>query len=155
MTREELIHLTLGQLSESLKTSPQNFRLEDLELGPVNGSFNGPTIIWQFKVEIQPGSYIQDPLNATRTIIVTYNKIAKQISCHIYFREVNTINSAMMPDSQATFQCCEFPILNRTYRQFMKLRKQLIQRRREKEYLDYLKKLNDIFPSTHVDEIFK
>lgn len=155
MTKEELIHITLRQLSENLKSSPENFRLEDVEFAPTIGSFPGPTIVWQFKVKIKEDTYIQDPLNATRTIIVTFNKIAKQISCLIYFREVNTLNQSVMPDTQAMIQCCELPILNRTYRQFMKIRKQLIKQRREKEFIDYMRKLNNIFPSTHEDDIFK
>lgn len=155
MTKEELIHITLKQLSESLKVSPDNFRLEDLEVGPVSGSFHGPTILWQFKVQLKEGQYIQDPHNASRTIIVTFNKLAKQLSCHIYFREINTINNAIIPESQATVQCYEFPILNRTYRQFMKIRQQLIDQRHEKEYHDYMRKLNNIFPTTHDEELFK
>ena len=155
MTKEELIHITLKQLSENLKSSPENFRLEDAELGTPTGSFPGPTIVWQFKVKVKEDTYIQDPLNATRTIIVTFNKIAKQLSCLIYFREVNTLNQSVMPDTQAMFQCSEFPILNRTYRQFMKVRQQLIKQRREKEFMDYMRKLNNIFPSTHEDDIFK
>jgi hypothetical protein len=155
VTKEELVHITLKQLAESFKSSPENFRLEDSELGPVNGSFPGPTIIWQFKVKVKENEYIQDPLNATRTIIVTFNSMAKQLSCLIYFREVNSIGSAIAPDTQATVQCCEFPILHRTYRQFRHIRKLLVTRRREKEFMDYMKKLNNIFPAIHEDELFK
>lgn len=155
MTKEELIHITLKQLSENFKSSPENFRLEDAEFGTPVGTFPGPTIVWQFKVKVKEDTYIQDPLNATRTIIVTFNKIAKQLSCLIYFREVNTLNQSIMPDTQAMIQCYEFPIINRTYRQFMKIRQQLIKQRREKEFMDYMRKLNNIFPSTHEDDIFK
>ena len=81
--------------------------------------------------------------------------MAKQLSCLIYFREVNTLNQSVMPDTQALVQCSEIPILNRTYRQFMKIRQQLIKQRREKEFIDYMRKLNNIFPSTHEDDIFK
>jgi phenylalanine-4-hydroxylase len=155
MTKEELVHLTLNQLSDNLSSSPQNFRLEDSEIAPITSGFLGPTIVWQFKVETDPGSYIQDPLNATRTIIVTYNDLTKQICCHIYFREINSFHHSCTPDSQATIQLYDFPIIHRTYRQFRKLRNRLLKRKREQEYLDYLKKLNNIFPSTHVDELFK
>lgn len=155
MTKEELVHLTLRQLSDSIKTSPENFRLEDPELGQTNGNFLGPTILWQFKVQTQPGTYIVDPLNANRTVIVTYNKVSQQISCMIYFREVNTISHAIMADSSATVQLFHIPIFNRTYRQFMNLRKILVDRKREQEYVEYLKKLNNIFPATHTDELLK
>lgn len=155
MQKEELIYLTLKQLLYSLDSSPQNFRLEDPELGSNNGHFPGPTIIWQFKCEIQPGVLIQDPLNASRTIIVTYHKLSNNISCHIYFREVNSMNSAIMADSQAVQPLHKFKIVNRNWRLFEKLRKKLIKMKREQEYIDYLKKLNNIFPSTHIDELLE
>jgi hypothetical protein len=155
VTKEELIHLTLKQLRENFESTPENFRLEDAELGIPQGTWPGPTIIWQFKVKVKEDTYIQDPLNATRTIIVTYNKIANQLTCLIYFREVNSLNNSITPDTQAMVQCCNFPILNRTYRQFMDIRKVLIKQRREKEFVDYMRKLNNIFPSTHEDDIFK
>ena len=156
MTKEELIHITLKQLKENLKSSPENFRLGDAELGTVTStSFPDPTIIWQFKVQMKEGQYIQDPLNATRTIIVTYSKMAKQLSCFIYFREINSFNQAVMPDTQAVVQCCDIPILNRTYRQFIQIRELLIKQRREKEFVDYMRKLNNIFPSVHEEELFK
>lgn len=155
MTKEELVYITLKQLSDNLKSSPENFRLEDSSLGSTSGSFPGPTIIWQFKVKTKENEYIQDPLNANRTIIVTYNVMANQLSCLIYFREVNSYSSVATPESQATIQFGYFPILNRTYRQYRSIRKLLVVRRREKEFWEYIKKLNTIFPSTHDDELFK
>jgi hypothetical protein len=155
MIKEELVHLTLKQLSESLKGSPENLRLEDTEIGPMNGNFLGPTLIWQFKVETKPGTYIQDPLNASRTVLVTYNKISNQLSCMIYFREVNSINHAIMADAHATIQLYHIPWFNRTYRQFMDIRSKLIEKKREQEYVEYLKKLSNIFPSTHIEDILK
>ena len=156
MTKEELVYITLKQLSESLKSSPDNFRLEDSELGSTTNTFpGGPAIVWQFKVQVKEGQYIQDPLNASRTIIVTYGKYSKQMACYIYFREVNNIGTIIAPETQAMIQCCEFPILNRTYRLFMNIRKQLVKQHHEKEFATYMRKLNNIFPATHEDELFK
>lgn len=155
MTKEELVYITLKQLSENLKTSPENFRLEDPELGSSVGSWPGPSIVWQFKFKVKENEYIQDPLNATRTIIVTYNKMAKQLNCMIYYREVNSLGSNYAPETQAMVQCFEIPSFNRTYREFNRVKKLLIKARREKEFLDYMKKLNNIFPSTHEDDLFK
>jgi hypothetical protein len=155
MIKEELVYLTLQQLSESLKSSPENLRLEDSAIGPMNGNFLGPTLIWQFKVETKPGTYIPDPLNASRTVLVTYNKVGNQLSCMIYFREVNSINHAMMADAHATIDLFQIPWFNRSYRKFMEIRSKLIDQKREKDYVEYLKKLNNIFPSTHIDEILK
>jgi hypothetical protein len=157
MTKEELVHITLKQLSESLKTTPENFRLEDNSISPTSASFPGPTIIWQFRVQVGEDRYIQDPLNSVKTIIVTYNKVGRQLQCYIYNREVNNLNHAIMAEAQATIVYHEFvpTYLYRTYRKFMTLRKSLLKRKLEKEYLDYMRRLNGIFPATHEDEIFK
>jgi hypothetical protein len=157
MTKEELVHITLKQLSESLVTSPDNFRLEDPSLGQTQGSFPGPTLIWQFRVQIEENKFIQDPLNSVKTIIVTYNKMAKQLQCYIYNREVNNLNHAMMAEAQVVIAYHDFvpPIFYRTYRQFISIRKTLLKRRMEKEYLDYMRRLNGIFPATHEDDLFK
>lgn len=157
MTKEELIHLTLKQLSESLKTTPENFRFEDPSMGQTNGSFPGPTIIWQFKVKLEEDRFIADPLNSVKTIIVTYNKIARQLQCYIYNREINNLNHAVMAEAQAVVTYHDYVpvLLHRTYRQFMSLRRDLLKRRNDKEYMDYMKRLNGIFPSTHEDELFK
>jgi len=157
MTKEELVHQTLKQLSESLKLTPENFRLEDPSSGVVTGSFPGPTIVWQFRVQVGEDRYVPDPLNPVKTIIVTYNSVAKQLQCYIYNREVNSLNHAMMADAQATVSYGEWfhPLFYRTYREFVMLKRRLLKRKNEKEFLDYMKRLNNIFPSTHEDDIFK
>lgn len=157
MTKEELVHITLKQLTESLKQTPENFRFEDPSISSSNGNFPGPTIIWQFRVEIEQDKFIIDPLNSVKTIIVTYNKMAKKLECYIYNREVNSLNHAMMAEAQASITYHDLiPLFfNRTYRQFMKLRKALLKRKNDKEYMDYMKRLNGIFPATHEDDIFK
>ena len=159
MTKEELVHLTLKQLSESLKTTPENFRLEDPSLGPTtsNGAFPGPTVIWQFRIKVEEDRFIPDPLNSVKTIIVTYNKLAKQLQCYIYNREVNNLNHAIMAEATAVVTYNDFlsPHLYRSYRQFMGLRNELIKKRNEKEFIDYMRRLNGIFPATHEDELFK
>lgn len=152
MTKEELVHLTLKQLTESLKLSPENFRLEDSQ--SLSGS--GPTILWQHKVQLDDNKYVSDPMNCVRTIIVSYNTVAKQLSCYIYNREVNNINLSFNADAQATINYGLMPpFIHRTYRQFSKLKKSLIDSKNEKEYLDYMRRLNNIFPATHEDDLFK
>ena len=157
MTKEELVHITIKQLIESLKTSPENFRLENPAPGLIGGSFPGPTIVWQFKYQIEDNKYIPDPLNSTKTIIVTYNTTARQLSCHIYNREVNNLNHAMMADTQVVIQYPLFTPLFffRTYREFSNLKKSLIKRKNDKEFMDYMKKLRQIFPTTHDDDLLK
>jgi hypothetical protein len=148
MTKEELVNSTLKQLTESLKTTPENFRLEDPTVGSTNSAFPGPTIIWQFRVEIEKDKFIQDPNNSIKTIIVTYNSLARQLHCYIYH--------APFADASATITLGEWfsPLWFRSYRRFNKLRKKLLHMKQEKEFLEYMKKLNAIFPATHEDDIF-
>ena len=157
MTKEELVYLTIKQLNESLPLSPENFKLEDPSLGQVSGSFPGPTVIWQFKVKLADNTYISDPLNSVKTIIVSYNIVAKQLHCYIYNREVNSLSHAIMADVQSAVHFGDWipPWCFRSFREFQKLRKSLIEQRNQKEFIDYMKRLNDIFPATHEDEIFK
>lgn len=156
MTKEELIHITLKQLSESLRLSPENFKLEDPGQSS-NGGWPGPSIVWQFKVKVDEEKYVSDPNNSTKTIIVTYNKVARQLQCYIFNREVNTLNFISQSDANAVFNYSHHwsPWFYRTYRQFMKLQRQLIKMKDEKEFMDYMKRLNNIFPATHEDDIFK
>lgn len=155
--KEELIHITLKQLKESFKASPENFRFEDTSGMSSYGNFPGPTIIWQLKVQIDEDIYIADPLNAVRTIIVTYNKISRQLQCYIFNREVNNLHHAMMADAQAIIRYNKYvPLLfYRTYRQFINIKDDLIVYRNEREFLNYIKKLNGIFPSTNEDDLFR
>ena len=157
MTKEELVHLTLKQLRESLKVSPENFRFEDPASATVNGSFPGPTVIWQFRVKIDEDKFIPDPLNSVKTIIVTYNKMSRQLSCFIYNREVNNLNHAMMPEAQTVVKFNDHipAFCYSNYRLFCKLQEELVKRRNDKEYADYMRRLNGIFPATHEDELFK
>lgn len=157
MTKEELVHFTLKQLSESLITTPENFRFEDPSQPTTNGAFPGFTVIWQFKVKLDEDKFISDPLNTTKTIIVTYNKMARQISCFIYNREVNNFNHNITPEVTAVVQFnTHIPLIfNRTHREFINLKQSLIKRRNEKEFMDYMKKLQAIFPSLGDDELLK
>lgn len=151
MTKSELISITLKQLEERLKTHPECFKLEDPTIGST--TFTCPTIIWQFKVEVD-NKIINDPNNAPRTIVVSYNKYHKQLSCAIYMREVNTVSNSIMADAtvQVNFS---YPLLNKPFHQWRRLRKALIKRHKEKLNIDYLSKLTGIFPDTFEDELLK
>ncbi len=151
MTKDELVLITLKQLEESFKNSPECFHLDDSEIGQTN--YPGPTIIWKFRVELD-GKTIQDPNNATRTVIVTYNNMAKQLTTYIFFREVNNISNTIMADAVATTKYSEWPWLHKSYRKFNNLRKALLQKHREQENIEYIKKLSSIFPSTFEDDLF-
>ena len=110
--------------------------------------------MWRFRVTVD-GQNIQDPNNAARTIVLTYNNIVKKLTANIFFRDVINVNSAIMTDATATAVYCEAPWVHKSYRRFMKLRKQLLIIYREKENIEYLKKLSSIFPTTFDEDLFK
>jgi hypothetical protein len=151
MTKEELIYITLKQLKESFDTCPECLNIEEPGTSS-NSSHMGPTIIWKFRVVVD-GLTIPDPNNSNRTIIVTYNSMAKQLTVSIYFREINNLNHAVMADATATVKYSEWPWLHKSYRKFQSLREKLLRRQKEKENLEYLKKLSSIFPGTFEDDL--
>lgn len=148
MTKEELVYTTLKQLHESFKTSPECFQVEQDDM---TRATIGPTILWRFRVELD-GKNIPDPNNASRSVFVMYNEMAKQLSCMIFLRDVSDFNRAIMSDAESTVQL-HIPIFSRSYRSFMRLRKKILKRKQDKKGLDYLSKLNSIFPTTHDDEL--
>jgi hypothetical protein len=150
MTKEEVMCATLKQLSDSLSTSSERFKLEDPEIGG-ECTFPGPTIIWKFEVEVN-GHCIQDPNNAPRTIVITYNSMGRTLSCAIYMRDVSSYSSTS-PDAIIKVHYDIWCYFYKSYWRFMKLRKRLIDIHRNKTNLLFLKKLNAIFP-TALDENF-
>jgi hypothetical protein len=151
MTKEDLILLTLSQLKESFEQSPECFTVEDYRLNYNN--FQGHVVVWKFKIELN-GNVIQDPNNAVRTVTVGYNTMNKTITASIFFREVYDVSYSMVPDASINFKYTMWPWLYKSYRIFIKLRKDLLARRREKQNMDYVKKLLSIFPATGDDDLF-
>lgn len=152
MTKEELVFVTIRQLNNSLKISPENFKLEEN-----SGNFCGPTVIWTFKVKLDEDRYIADPLNSTKTVIVTYNNVGRELFCYIYNREVINFNQAIMPDVKASIKFNTYIPLSfyRSFREFMNLKQSLLKQRDEKEFTDYMKKLATVFPTVSDDDLFK
>lgn len=152
MTKEELVCLTIKQLKEGFKKHPECLQLEDPELGKTN--YGNSTIIWRFKVEID-GTLYNDPNNNSRTVIISYSKLERKINASIYLRDVGTASQSIMPDASASISYHEhLPLfLYKSYRDFMYLRKQLIDRQKEKENIDFVKKLTSVFPGTFEDDI--
>lgn len=153
MDKNELVNITLKQLLESLKDCPECFELEDKEITP-DRSLIGPIIIWRFRCKVN-GEIVNDPNNPARTIMVSFNNIAKSINCSIYLREVTSYNLAIMPDTQVSITYKWHPMLYSGYRNFMKIRKALLERHKQKLNDAYLDKLQSIFPSTFTDELLK
>lgn len=151
MTKEELIDLTLKQLRDSFENSPECLHLEESNSTYGNNT-TGPTIIWRHRVEIN-GERIQDPNNSSRTIIASYSTISKQLTVSIFFREVNNLNHALMADATAVVKYSDWPWMHKSYRRFQSLRKKILKLQKEKESLEYLRKLSSVFPGTFEDDL--
>ncbi len=153
MTKTDIICATIDQLLDSIKRSPECFLIEDQELN--NLSVIAMTaIIWRFRIEID-GNNIPDPNNAARTIIISYNNLNKTITSNIIFRDVSNIHNNIMVDASASVSCGDWPWLNKAYRKFRKLRKKLIQLKKDKDNLEYLSKLHTIFPTAFDNDLLK
>lgn len=152
MDKEELIYLTLQQLEDSLNETPHRLSLDDPEIG--NGQFPGSTIFWKPTVEID-GKITQESGNIPSTVMVSYNKLYKQISAHIFFREVNSLNSAMIADASAYYCYKYWPRLYRSFRLFMRIRAKLIAMHQDKHRMDFVKKLMTLFPGAGDKDLLK
>lgn len=153
MDKNELVNITLKQLLDSLETAPECFELEDREITP-DRALIGPIIIWRFRCKIN-GEVVADPNQPARTIVVSFNNIAKSINCSIFLRDISSHNLAIMPDTQVTVVYKWHPMLHSSYRAFMKIRKILLNKHKQKMHDAYLDKLESIFPATFTDELLK
>lgn len=154
MTKEDLLYLTLKQLKDSFKTSPECLTLEESYVS-VSSSYTsdlGPIITWRRMIEID-GKTIRDPNNAPRTIILVYNKLTKQLTANIYFGDIHTFNSSIIPDASVSFKYKFWPYLYKSYRDFMSLRSKLIARHNNRQNIDYMNKLSSIFPAAGDDDL--
>lgn len=153
MTKDELMQLTIKQLSESLTNSSECFELHEDPTWPYTDPHKpNITILWKFRVVLN-GDNIPDPNNSPRTIILNYSIPYKRLSCHIFFRDVEKVTQAIMADATVEVHC-KWPFFNKTYRSFSRLRARVLQKIKEKEHLDYLKKLNSIFPTILDENLF-
>jgi hypothetical protein len=154
ITKEGLIQITIAELRKSLMESPECFELyRDPDWPTYNhlGIKDNTTVIWKSVIMINGYKHI-DPNNSPRTIIVNYCYIRKKISCDIFFREVADLDGAIMADASVEIDY-KAPLLNKSYRDFMALRRALIKVLKEKDAVDYLKKISSIFPSVVDDEL--
>lgn len=151
MKKEALLDLTIKQLTESLSNSPECFELfEDPEFSSGSGLYT--VIVWKFKV-IVDGSHIPDPNNSPRTIMISYSYKARSLRCDIFLRDVDNPRTAIMSDAFIEIHY-KVPFLNLSYIRFKKFRRMLINKIKQRENIDYIKKLNSIFPSILDDNLF-
>src|ERR1035437_941962 len=93
MDKYELVGITLQQLIEHFKSSPESFEFYDQNRKP-NSSMH-PTIFWQPKIQL--GDYmstiVQDP-NNNHAVVVSFNMMVNEITCLIFLKAPSNLANA-------------------------------------------------------------
>jgi len=154
MTRSELVTLTLDQLLVTFKANPECFDLELTDTKSFSNVIND-AIVWKHRIE-QESSFIADPHNPARTVIVVHNKATEEIQCFIYMTDIKNVNSmnSLKADAEMVAQIGTIRLFDANYRRFMQLKKLIQKRNKDKEKDKFLSKLYSIFPGTFDDHIF-
>ena len=142
--------MTIKQLIEHFKSSPESFEYYDQELRP--NTLSQPTIIWQPKVQL--GDYmstiVHDP-NNTHAVVVNYNTFSNELTCYIFLKapaNLPTISSATLQADCVISSKRPFERWRGNYRKFASLRNMIMANYKRKENMVYLKKLSSVFPDT-------
>ncbi len=148
MNKHALVELTLEQLLDAFRTSPESFEYEDSTYTP-HKLAGDPAILWQPKCELKDHTIVADPINDQKAVIVVYNEALSEITCYIFSKAIVSINLAAgsMADATVTSKHTWFTIWRGNYRKFDKLRNLIKARDRNKENDRFLRKLNSVFPS--------
>ena len=149
MDKHELIKLTLDQLMEHFKLSPESFQYQDSLTNPSKSSF--PTIIWQPKVQMGD-SVVADP-NNNHTVVLTFNEHLEEFKCFIYLK--TPINLETTPADSVIVSRRSFEKWRRNYKRFIKLKKLILARDTHIENMGFLSKLSSVFPHTMDCYLFK
>ena len=146
MTKEEMMQLTIQQLTEYFYMNPECFSLEDMDGNLDRFYFNNSTIVFQSK---------NDPTSNPRSVAITYNDTMRNMTCHIFFRTllVGQNPSSLKSDASSNIKV-NFKWFNKSYKMFRTLRCHIIDRKRNEDSNEFLKKLHSVFPGTFDDYIF-
>ena len=99
MDKHELVGITIQQLIEHFKSSPESFEYYDQNKKPHSMQ---PTIFWQPKVQL--GDYmstvVQDP-NNNHAVVISFNPMLNELTCYLFmkappnFASSSSINGAI------------------------------------------------------------
>jgi hypothetical protein len=147
MNRYELVGMTIQNMIDRFKTSPESFTFCDSQSKHNRCVY--PTIVWQPRIQLSDNSAaVMDPNNNSAVVIV-FNTFANDLSCYVFLKApINpTTWVPHMADSVAVSDRW-FEKLRGNYRKFKKLRNLVRVRDRNMENLLYLNKLSSVFPDT-------
>ena len=149
MDKHELVGMTLRQLIDHFKGSPESFEYYDQYRKPNSSMY--PTIYYQPKVQL--GDYmstvVHDP-NNSHAVVVMFNTMTNELTCYLFLKAPANfmgLSGGHAADCVMT-SGRPFETLRGNYRKFKKLRDLIVAKDKEKENLVYLKKLSSVFPHT-------
>ena len=150
MSRNELVGITIQQLIEHFKRSPESFEYYDHDSKPSSQQMQ-PTIFFQPKVQLSDymSTIVEDP-NNNHAVIVSFNQINNELTCYLFLKApINLQSNSSNPVADSVVSSRQwFEKWRGNYRKFNKLRKLILDRDKRKENLTYLKKLAYVFPDT-------
>ena len=151
MHKHELVGITIQQLIEHFKTSPESFEFYDQDRKPHYA--NAPTICFQPKIQLDsliPA--VNDPNNSHAVVVSFHNN--KELACYIFLKapgNLMSLNSCATAADSVTSSSRRFEKWRSNYRKFKYLRNLIMTRDKYKDNLIYLKKLSAVFPDTMDD----
>lgn len=158
MQKVELIELTLDQLLETFKTSPESFDYKD-RCSPGSDSWPYQTIIWQPKFQLKTdnlGDIIADPNNLPKTVAVYFNHHMGDMQVLIFNKSFITAADMTVAKADSYIACIQwFPTWRAPYRKMMRLKRLIEARNVHRENDAFLRKLYSIFPGSLDRQLFK
>ena len=143
MTKDELMQLTIKQLTEYFYAHSECFNLESPTFISSSAVAQNPTIIFQSQI---------NPINASRSMTLAYDPLLKTMTCQIFFRQIAHAN-ATNPDATICISI-EYKWFSKSYWMYRKLHKQVAEKLAIQKHNEYLDKLHSVFPGSYDDYIF-
>ena len=147
MHKHELVGITIQQLIEHFKISPESFEFYDQDRRPHTSMH--PTVFWQPKVQLgdASSSVVDDPNNGHAVVVSFHNG---ELTCYIFLKAPANLqsSSACQAADSVVSSARSFEKWRGNYRKFKHLRNLILARDKYRENLIYLKKLSAVFPDT-------
>ena len=153
MDKHELVGITLQQLLEHFKMSPESFEYYDYTNRPANtnAKYHYPCILWQPRVQLGDvtSNVVQDP-NNSHAVVVSFDESEKTLICYVFLKAPSNLATASLPPvaDSIMYSKRRFEKWRSNYKKFKKLRDLIKARDKRKENLTYLTKLTSVFPDT-------
>lgn len=149
MENHELIGITLDRLLAHFKESSESFEFNDGN----TMSHTLPTITYRPKIQLSEHTTysVPDP-NNEHAVMVCWNETTNTMSCHIFAKAPPNLNPVL---ADIQIQCSRyFEKWRSNYKKFNELRELIADRDAYKHNMNYLKKLQSVFPDTLDDKLF-